>query len=624
MSKKLLIGLIVVVVLVAGFFFLGSPEKEAPKVIAADPATERMINAGKIIGFIDRNNSHAWLGIPFAKPPVGDLRWKAPRLPESWTDTRETLYFGSMCTQPAGRLNGHPDAGPDDIAGEEDCLYLNVWAPPYTEEAVPTGDNLLPVMFWIHGGGNTIGHAGQEMYNGSRLATLQDVIVVSINYRLGPFGWFTHPALQEPGGSMEDNSGNFGTLDIVRGLEWVQENIAAFGGDPNNVTIFGESAGGVNVLSMMASPRANGLFHKAICQSGGLWVNPVFMGQNYEDEIPAGNKCSSKEIVNLALIKDGVAADRAAAKTHQDGMPPDEIAQYLRGKSNEEIIRLYPERNAGMIRMPLLFADGVVLSKKPLQVLFKDTGIYNDVPLMIGTNRDESKLFMSMDPKNVKRILGIFPRLKDPEAYDRDARYGTDSWRIHGVDTPARLLRDTQGPTVFAYRFDWDEERSILGYDLSKALGAAHGLEIPFVFNNLDADLTGRSIYRKDKTAGRDALSKSMMSYWAQFAYTGNPGKGRDGTEVEWKPWDNTSDDSDKFIVFDTQEDGGIRMVSDELTLQDLKDRLLADKSFDNQEDYCRTYVQLFGLSPLWNQEEYENLGEQGCKEFDPKKFPRR
>ena len=624
MVKKIIIGLIVVaLILVAISFFMGSPEREAPKLITADPATERVLNSGEITGFIDKNNSHAWLGIPFAKPPVGELRWKAPRPPEPWEGPLETLYIGSMCTQPAGMLNGHPDAGPDDIAGEEDCLYLNVWAPPYVKENIPSGDERLPVMFWIHGGGNTIGHAGQASYNGARLATIHGVVVVCINYRLGPFGWFTHPALQDPDGSLEDNSGNYGTLDIIRGLEWVQENIAVFGGNPENVTIFGESAGGVDVLSMMASPKANGLFHKAIVQSGGLWVNPVFIGQNYKDEVPPGNKFSSKEIVNNAIVKDGLAADRASAKAYQDKMASDEIAKYLRSKSNEEIIRLYPQRNAGMISMPLLFADGVVLSKKPMEVLFRDTGRYNDVPVILGTNRDEAKLFMGLDPKNVKRFLGIFPRLKDPEAYDRTARYSTDSWKIRGVDQPARILRDTQGPTVFAYRFDWDEERSVLGYDLSKALGAAHGMEIPFVFNNLDVNITGRPLYRKDKIAGRDALSKSMMSYWAQFAYTGDPGKGRDGQEVEWKPWDNSTDDSDKFIVFDTQDDKGIRMVSDDLTLKDLKDRLLADTSFDNQEDYCRTYVQLFGLSPLWNQEEYENLGARGCKDFDPKQFAR-
>ena len=624
MKKKILLGLSVALsVLVLFFVFVKGPGKKAPETVMADPATERVLQSGTVVGFVDRNQSHAWLGVPYAKPPVADLRWRAPQPPELWAETRETLYIGNLCTQPAGRLNGYPDAGPDDIAGDEDCLYLNVWAPSFAKDKIPAGNQQLPVMFWIHGGGNTIGHGGQELYNGARLATLHNVIVVAINYRLGPFGWFSHPALADPDGTTAENSGNYGTLDIIRALEWVQENIAVFGGNPENVTIFGESAGGTNVFCMLVSPRAKGLFHKAIVQSGGLWVNPTFVGQNFSDDMPAGHKSSSREILNHALIKDGLAEDRAAAKAYQNKMGNAETARYLRGKSAEEIIRLYPDRFSGMITMPRLFADGAVLPKAPMEVLFKDRRYYNDVPVILGTNRDEAKLFMAMNPENVKRFLGIFPRLKDPEAYDRSARYNTDSWKVRGVDNPARLLRKAQGPTVFAYRFDWDEERSVLGYDLSQALGAAHGLEIPFVFNNLDTDLTGRNIYRKDKIPGRDALSESMMSYWAEFAYTGDPGKGRDGRNVQWRPWDNSGPDSDKFIVFDTQEGGGIRMVSDDLTLADIKARLLADKSFSKQEDYCRTYVEVFRFSPLWDAEEYENLGADGCRDFTPETFLR-
>ena len=624
MFRKILLSFIaIVLLLIVMYSFSRTSDKEAPVVVKTEPATERVLTTGKIIGFVDKNESHAWKGIPFAQPPVGDLRWKAPRPPEPWAETLETLYYGNMCTQPAGLLTGGSDAGPDDVVGEEDCLYLNVWAPPYVKEKVPSGDQRLPVMFWIHGGGNSVGTASTESYNGARLATTHDVIVVTVNYRLGPLGWFTHPALRDPEAGYDDNSGNFGTLDIIRGLEWVQDNIAVFGGDPNNVTIFGESAGGTNVLSMMASPRANGLFHKAIVQSGGLRVNPVFVGENYKDDAKPGHKFSSREIVNLSLIKDGMARDRSEARAYQDKMTEEELARYLREKSGKAVIQLYPERFASMIQMPALFTDGAVLAKKPLNMLIQDTAQYNDVPVILGSNRDENKLFMYMDPKYQKRFLWIFPRLKDPDAYDRDARYSTDIWKVFGVDMPASILRKTQGPTVFAYRFDWDEERSIMGFDLSRVLGAAHGLEIAFVFNNFDASAGRRNIYRKDKIAGRDALAKSMMSYWAQFAYTGDPGSGRDGKEVLWKAWDNTSDDSDKFIVFDTQEDKGIRMVSDDMKLTDIKTRLLADTSYETQEDHCRTYAQLFKRTPLWNSAEYEELGKEGCRDFDPEMFSR-
>jgi para-nitrobenzyl esterase len=254
--------------------------------------------------------------------------------------------------------------------------------------------------------------------------------------------------------------------------------------------------------------------------------------------------------------------------------------------------------------------------------MFSQTDRYNDVPVILGTNRDEAKLFMAMDPKHTKRVLGIFPRLKDPEGYERSARYSSDAWKVRGVDDPARLLRATQGPTVFAYRFDWDEQRSVMGFDLSKALGAAHGMEIPFVFHNFSENMTGRPMYAKDKLAGRDALSTSMMSYWAQFAYTGDPARGRSGREALWKAWDNAGD-GEKLMVFDTRDGGGIRMVSDELTMGDLKARLLADGSFTNQEDLCRTYVELFRMSLLWNPLEYETLGDGGCKAFPPEMFGR-
>ena len=625
MARKILTGIILIAIFLAGWFFFfprSTPVQEA-KAVSAAPETERELKSGKVIGFTDAGQSHAWLGIPFARPPVGDLRWKAPKDPEPWSEPLAALQIRSMCTQPAGRLNGYPDAGPNDIAGEEDCLYLNIWSPPYAKDHIPTGEKRLPVMFWIHGGGNTIGHAGQEMYNGAALSTTHQVIVVSVNYRLGPFGWFVHPALTGSESDPDDQSGNYGTLDIIQGLEWVKDNIAAFGGNPDNVTIFGESAGAFNVLSMMASPRAGGLFHKAIVQSGGLRVNPLSAGQNYKDDAQPGHRFSSREIVNLSFIRDGIVKTREEAKAHQDKLAAAEIAQYLRSKSNKDVLSLYPEKFSGMVTMPLLFADGHVIPRTPIETLFKDKNRFNSVPVILGTNRDETKLFMSMDPKNVKRVLWILPRLKDPEAYERLARYQSDAWKVRGVDRLAATLRVSQGPTVYAYRFDWDEERSILGYDLSKAIGAGHGMEIPFVFNNFAGASFGRNIYRTDKAPGRDALSGSMMSYWAEFAYTGNPGKGRDGSEVLWKAWDNDGDDGDKFIVFDTAEDKGIRMVSDDITLEDIKARLMADEGFENQEDYCRMYAELFRLSSLWDQAEYENLGEKGCREFDPAVFRR-
>ncbi|MCB1694514.1 MAG: carboxylesterase family protein, partial [Pseudomonadales bacterium] len=201
---------------------------------------------GDVVGFVDRFGARAWLGLPYAQPPVGDLRWRAPQPPRREAGLREALLAGNACPQKPSLLTTDTEAA---VTGSEDCLTLNIWSPPNAVN--------LPVMFWIHGGGNTIGHGAG--YNGAYLATERKVVVVTINYRLGLFGWFRHPALAR--GDALDDSGNYGTLDMIAALNWVRDNIGQFGGDAGNVTVFGESAGAKDTLSMMASPLAKGLFH---------------------------------------------------------------------------------------------------------------------------------------------------------------------------------------------------------------------------------------------------------------------------------------------------------------------------------------------------------------------------
>jgi para-nitrobenzyl esterase len=258
--RKAAIALIVVAVLVvvAVNLWLGRGSDEAPAP-ERDDTTLRSTTSGDVVGFSDAHGARAWLGIPYAEPPVGARRWRSPGAAAPAAGVSETLAIGNLCPQLASLLSGSgQDAAPGSVVGDEDCLYLNVWSPPNARK--------LPVMFWIHGGGNSIGHGGS--YNGANLAATRDVVVVTINYRLGFLGWFTHPALAT--GNPEDDSGNYGTLDIVRALEWTRDNIAAFGGDPANVTVFGESAGAFDTLAMMASPLTTGLFHRAIVQSGGF------------------------------------------------------------------------------------------------------------------------------------------------------------------------------------------------------------------------------------------------------------------------------------------------------------------------------------------------------------------
>jgi len=612
--RKLVVAVVVLIVAAIAAYALWPKHKEPAPV--ADQATLRKTPLGPVVGFVDAYGAHAWLGLPFAAPPVGELRWKAPRPVQPWSDVRNALAIGNMCVQFPSLLSG-AGRNPQSSApvGNEDCLYLNVWAPAFAPGDVPAADKARPVMVWIHGGGNSIGHGGS--YNGARLAADHNVIVVTVNYRLGPFGWFSHPALRSDLASAEDNSGNYGILDQIAALHWVRDNIAAFGGNPDNVTIFGESAGGADVLALLVSPLAKGMFQRAIVESGGLFEATRAAAENYRDDADAGHPFSGREVVDTLLVKDGKATDGAAAKAVQNAMTNDDLRALLTNTKASDIMTLYSGGAFGMINAPDLVADGYVLPGEtdPAQ-LFADPSKYNAVPVILGTNRDEVALFMVRDPRWVETRLWIFSRLKDPAAYQREVRYQTDSWRRTGVDDLAAALIHSQPGQVFAYRFDWDEEPTVLGYDLSKALGAAHGLEIAFVFGEFERGLGLSYLY--PKTPARDALSKSMMSYWAEFAYSGDPGAGRDGKEVRWLPWDP---DGLKTIVFDTPPPG-VHMSSEVVTSDNLKQRLLADTTITDQKEYCSLYAQLF-RGAAFDRAEYLKLGQAGCAAYDPESFRR-
>tara|TARA_B100001971_G_scaffold56864_1_gene51876 strand:+ start:1409 stop:3226 length:1818 start_codon:yes stop_codon:yes gene_type:complete len=597
----LVIVLLVLGIGIGGYLYLKPVDQQPP---LRSPSSQRTVENGEIVGRQGKYETHAWLGIPYAAPPTGKLRWKAPRRSDPWQGTYEALVAGDICPQRG--LGG-------ELSGDEDCLFLNIWTQIVGASKVPSGSERLPVMFWIHGGGNSLGDGGTSLYDGSLMATEHDMVVVTINYRLGPFGWFRHPALSAANGSDADHSGNYGTLDVIQALKWVQNNISSFGGDPGNVTIYGESAGGFNVLTMMASPLAEGLFHRAIVQSGGLTIVPVVQGENYVDDEAAGHPFSSKEIVNNLLVKDATATDRDAAKALQESMTAAEIAAYLYGKSSAEIFAAYQGSGSAMLNMPTLFGDGHVLPQgMPNRVLFADSSNYNAVPVILGTNRDEVRLFQMMSDALIDKLMGFPIGIKDEVAYDRASRYGSDRWKVTAVDEIATLMRRAQGDSVYVYRFDADDWRNLGFIDLQKLLGAAHAMEIPYVFGNFPNPM--RIVYPESTVEARDLLSGSMMSYWAEFAYQGSPGSGRFGEQVEWTPWQNDDPNGPRLLLLDTELDAGIRMSPYLLTLADIKARFLADRSFTQQEDYCAGYRSLF-QDEEFVQSEYDRLGTAGCAE---------
>ena len=551
-----------------------------------DEATKRTLALGELTGFVHENGSHAWLGIPFAKPPVGDLRWRAPQPPEPWKDTLEATEFGPSCVQFASPAGGRDGADSGEPTGSEDCLYLNVFAPAFAPEEVPKAGARLPVMMWIHGGGNTIGDA--VLYDGSELARRHGVVLITVHYRLGVLGWFSHEAVRGDGTTADDRSGNYGTLDFIRALEWIERNVAAFGGDPRNVTVFGESAGGSNTASLLVSPRAAGLFHRAIIQSGGFRTVSRAEAEHWHDAKDPGHEFSANEVLARWLVGAGRAADVAAARQLMAGLSAGEIAAFARSLAPEDLLAPFDASGlGGMYQTPRLIRDGRVLPlADPLDVL--RAGLHNPMPVMLGTNLHENRLFNLFVSEHVSRIGGLPVRIKDLRAYELESDYPSLMWKALGVDEPAQLLAASQAPGVFGYRFDWDDSASLPWVDFGELLGAAHGLEIPFVFGRLSFFGLGWPIFDSDNEAADRALSDAMMSYWTQFAATGDPGRGRAGDLPAWSPWG--AGGGAQYAVLDTDRDGGIRMLDDAVDRQEVVRRLAADDRFTSDDERCSIY----------------------------------
>jgi para-nitrobenzyl esterase len=581
----------------------GTP-KGAPPVV--DSTAARSLAAGRIVGFTGDYGSHVWRGIPYAAPPVGELRWRAPQPPAAWEGERQALRFGAVCPQFASVFGGVVDAEPGTPSGREDCLFLNVYAPRFTPDRVPGDGARLPVMVWLHGGGNVIGHG--SLYNGGNLAVRENVIVVTANYRLGPFGWFRHAALRETAASAGEASGNFGLLDQIQALTWVRDNIAAFGGDPGNVTIFGESAGARDVFSLLVSPAAAGLFHRAIAQSGALSPVDRARAENFNGDQLPGHRNSSNETLLHLLMADGKAADRDAARKLLTAMSSEEIRAYLHGSEPFRILATYSsELGEGLIDVPNVFADGTVLPDDDwLQRLRRPDG-YNQVPVMFGTNRDESKIFMFANPAMVRRILWVIPRLRDEALYQATAKAASDLWKLHAVDEPAAAMTAGGAGAVYAYRWDWDEEPTILGADLSTMVGAAHGLEIPFVFDHFDLGREAARLFDNPAAApGRAELTRAMMAYWAEFARTGDPSRGGKGDQPEWLAWDPSGAGAPKFVVLDTSSDGGVRMSNQTVTKEAVLAAIESDPALGNDARRCAVYAQLIRWARNYSTADYD------------------
>ncbi len=586
----------------------GVPADE-PLRARTDPDARRRVAQGEVVGFraaVDGGEAHVWRALPFAAPPVGERRWRAPAPPSPWADTREALEQPPPCAQPPG-LEGGANPREPGVRGAEDCLYLNVFAPAYAPDAVPSGADRLPVMVWIHGGGNSTGTL--RIYDASGLAARRRVVVVTLQYRLGPLGWLHHPALAVDPVHPDDASGNYGTLDLVQALRWLRENVAAFGGDPGNVTVFGESAGGANVFSLLLTPRARGLFHRAIVQSGGLRSYSVAEASHYADDPEPGNPYSSRESLVRLLLRDGTAPDAAAARAHLAALGPAAVARYLRSRPVSELLAAYDESSrVGMLRMPRIIRDGAVIPAEPPLAVLSTPGAYNTVPTIVGTNRDEMKLFFLLDGKLVRSVGRMPLWIRDEAIYEAANEYASGMWKVAAVDEPASALRRAQGPSVWAYRFDWDEEPDLMWLDLSHLVGAAHAVEIPFVFGLWENRWLRRVLVDEERTPARLDLADAMQSYWTRFALAGDPGSGRDGDLPPWTAWQNAPGEAPRLLLLDTPADGGLRMSPLHLTAEGLVERAAGDPRIP-EERRCALFVAMAGRSPRWTPADVEARG---------------
>ena len=465
---------------------------------------EVKIDSGKLKGAA-ANGVISFKGIPYAASPVGDLRWRPPQPVKPWSGVRPATEYGADCMQ-----NPFPgDAAPLGVKPAEDCLYVNVWVP-----AQPPAKKLAVIM-WIYGGGFVNGGSSPTVYDGSQFAK-RGVVFVSFNYRVGRFGFFGFPALTKE--NPDEPHGNYAFMDQIAALKWVQRNIAAFGGDPKNVTLFGESAGGGSVLTMMTSPLAQGLFQKAIVESGG--------GRG--SLMPPHNLAQAESIGVAFAKKNSITGDDAAALTALRKFPADTVVDRLNMATMFGAMSTYPG--------PMI--DGKVVVEE-LDAAYA-AGHGAKIPLMIGANsadigfnrfRSLDDLFAQFGPDKDKARAAF-----DPDGKGTVSTVGTAVSAIQIMIEPARHMARIiagLGQPAYEYRFSYVAESM-----RKQWTGAPHATEIPFVFDTVQAR------YGKDLTTADEATAQAANAYWVNFAKTGNPNGGK---LPEWPAY---KADTDQILDF--------------------------------------------------------------------------
>jgi len=580
-----------------------------------EPATLRATESGPVVGSSDKNQTHVWFGIPYAKPPVGPLRWRSPQPVKAWSKEFEALSRQPECLHQR-ILIGFKSGQKKTIIGAEDCLYLDIWAPRSAAENAAQIEEQLPVVVWLNGGGNKIGASGH--ISGHKFSGDQQLVFVSVNYRLGRLGFFSHRAIRNTAKNPRDSSGNYSLLDVIHALQWVEKNIANFGGDSRNVTIMGTADGGSHVMALVASPLAEGLFQKAIVQGGSAESTSIHEAENfYDDEHIPGRVSSSNEMI-LSLILDlHIASDRREAKDDINAMSDESIRAFLERESAESIINIdidNPNSSEALLsEIPQLIRDGNVLPETDFYTLFNDPISYNNVPMIIGSNLHDAKSSMLFESEYVSWILNRRPFVKDKEFFDLTSELRSNLKFILAVQEPAKLFSrsrmDVQAPpNIFAYRFDWSDIQPNLLGNWNKLIGAGNSLELDFLFYHFDRQEGLPNWYSNVNLADRKALSRSMMDYWGNFIHIGAPHRGRSANLAEWSPW---KEQAINTLVLDNSVRGNIRMEKTDYDGERFKEDFISMLGTIKTREKCLlTLTSINNLSkistpvsdhPVWN-----------------------
>lgn len=490
--------------------------------VEAKPKLTRTTQKGNVKGIkISSGKAMAWYGIPYAASTAGANRWRAPQPVAAWTDTRNaTVQSQNAVTYSRTSAIGY--------TGTEDCLYVNVYR-PYTSA------KNLPVLVYLHGGSNTTGTANLDFGD---MAASMGVVIVSVSFRVGAFGYLSHPALMD--GTLEENSGNFTLLDIHESLRWVRDEITAFGGNPGNVTLSGFSSGARNTLLCLISPMMKGLFHKAFIMSGGFTTSTPIDGQESVE----------KRLAEL-LVRRGTYATTDEALEYIKSSQMDDLKSLFEGLTTAEVAWLYKSPELKMEEFPHAFMDGVVLPSEGFGVI--PEGQYNRVPIMLGSDATEFSSFgLDGSLTSGGADLSALSMTQMMELMEKGIQYGSMLQSHFYIENTANLFyQDTGHMDLYAYRLKWGTTASVSDGFYSKYVGSYHGQSRDFLLGTYKhrlKDYSPDAVSSKNK-AGRVALTEQMRSYLKNFMVKGNP----NGASLPlWTTW-NSIPGIDKIMHLDAK-----------------------------------------------------------------------